>query len=299
MTITLDWLGVATYRLTIDDLVVFLDAYMDRVPGAPAVGLSAADVTRADFVLVGHSHFDHIAGAEVIAANTGARIIGSHESCRVMRERGVPPPQLLPSQGGERHRLADGVTVRVFPSLHSCTWVAGSVAFDEERLGHLGLDEDQRAEQAGLTAAIVSTIRSGSPEGAAVRVHIASCAGSRYAGGALVYLIETRSISILFQDTSGCWSGVLRDLRPDVAILAAAGRGNLDGEPFQGTLAGFVAHEASLLQPRMIFIGHHDDWMPPVTRDMTDVTPIREAVARVLPSADVQSPPYLAGTRLD
>jgi L-ascorbate metabolism protein UlaG (beta-lactamase superfamily) len=299
MTITLDWLGVATYRLTIDDLVVFLDAYMDRVPGAPPVGMSARDVKRADFVLVGHSHFDHIAGAEVIAANTRARIIGSHESCRLMQERGVPREQLLPSQGGERHRLGGGVTVRVFPSLHSCTWVAGSVAFDEERRGHLGLDEDERAAQSGLTAEIVSAIRSGGVEGAAVREHITGCAGSGYAGGALVYLIETPALSLFFQDTSGCWSGVLRDLRPDVAILAAATRGNLDGEPFQGTLAGFIAHEASLLQPRTIFIGHHDDWMPPVTRDMTDVTPVREAVARVLPSAEVQSPPYLAGTRLD
>src|SRR5438874_13533096 len=107
---TLEWLGTATFRLTIGELVVFLDAYMDRVRAAPPVGLSPAEVTRSDFVLVGHSHFEHLAGAEVIAANTGARIIGSNESWRVMRERGVPKEQLLPSQGGERHRLADGVT---------------------------------------------------------------------------------------------------------------------------------------------------------------------------------------------
>jgi L-ascorbate metabolism protein UlaG (beta-lactamase superfamily) len=60
--IALEWLGTATFRLTIGELVVFLDAYMDRVPAAPPVGLSATDVTRADFVLVGHSHFDHLAG---------------------------------------------------------------------------------------------------------------------------------------------------------------------------------------------------------------------------------------------
>jgi len=35
MRIKLDWLGVATFRLVIGDLVVFLDAYMDRVPSAP------------------------------------------------------------------------------------------------------------------------------------------------------------------------------------------------------------------------------------------------------------------------
>jgi L-ascorbate metabolism protein UlaG (beta-lactamase superfamily) len=35
MKVTLDWLGCATFRLTIGETVVFLDAYMDRVPSAP------------------------------------------------------------------------------------------------------------------------------------------------------------------------------------------------------------------------------------------------------------------------
>jgi hypothetical protein len=56
MDVRLDWLGVATYRLTVGDIVLFLDAYMDRVPGAPPVGMSTAQVERADWVLVGHSH---------------------------------------------------------------------------------------------------------------------------------------------------------------------------------------------------------------------------------------------------
>ena len=58
MTITLDWLGCATFRLRIDNLTIFLDAYMDRVPSAPPVGLSTREVTQADFVIAGHSHFD-------------------------------------------------------------------------------------------------------------------------------------------------------------------------------------------------------------------------------------------------
>lgn len=62
MEIRLDWLGCATFRLTLGETVVFLDAYMDRVPTAPKIGLSAKDVRRADFVLVGHAHFDHIRG---------------------------------------------------------------------------------------------------------------------------------------------------------------------------------------------------------------------------------------------
>src|SRR3990172_8897199 len=108
MKIALDWLRCATFPLVIDDLVVFLDAYIDRVPTAPPVGLSASEVDRADFILVGHSHFDHLAGAEVIARNTGARIIGSGESCRVMRECDIPREQLLPSQAGGGPRRAPG-----------------------------------------------------------------------------------------------------------------------------------------------------------------------------------------------
>jgi len=48
-----------------------------------------------------------------------------------------------------------------------------------------------------------------------------------------VYLFETPEGSLLYQDTSGHWSGILHNLRPDVAILAAAGRGTIDGEPIE------------------------------------------------------------------
>lgn len=297
MRITLDWLGVATFRLTIGDLVVFLDAYMDRVPAAPPVGLSADDVRKAAFVLVGHSHFDHIAGAEVIAQNTGAKIIGSHESCRVMRERGVPKAQLVPSQGGERHRLADGVTARVFPSLHSCTWGPTPASCGEEMRGHLGLTEDERAAVGGLAQEIGRAARAGDERGAAIREHITNAAGSRHAGGALAYLIETPEGAIFWQDTSGCWTAVLAGIECDVAILAAAGRGNIDSEPVQGSLAQFVAREAALLRPRTVVLGHHDNWLPPVTRE-PDITPIRDELTRALPGVTLLEMGYLEGRPL-
>jgi L-ascorbate metabolism protein UlaG (beta-lactamase superfamily) len=302
MTITLDWLGCATFRLTIDGLVVFLDAYMDRVPAAPPVGLRAADVDRADFVLVGHAHFDHIAGAELIAKNTGAKIIGSQESARVMMEKGVPREQILVSQGGERHRLGPGVTVRVFPSLHSCTWVGGNLATTEEAHGHLGLCEDERATEAarsGLGTAIGQRAGGDSKLSTDLREHLRTAVGSPVTGGALCYLIETPQGSIFWQDTSGCWTGVLQELRPDVAILAIAGRGNVDGEPIQGSLSQFAALEAKLLQPKVIIPGHHDNWMPPVTPDGgTNMAPIRAAIAEAVPGAKFLEPGYKDGTVL-
>jgi L-ascorbate metabolism protein UlaG (beta-lactamase superfamily) len=280
--------------MMIGDVVVFLDAYMDRVPAAPPVGLRTAEVSRADFVLVGHSHFDHLAGAEVIAANTGAMIIGSNESCRVMRERGVPNEQLLPSQGGERHRVADVVTVRVFPSLHACTWILTESNWGDEDHGHMGLTQDERAAvPGGLVERIREVAADGSEEGRAVLEHIQSCAGSLSDGGPLVYLIETPEGAIFYQDTSGCWTGVLANVPADAAILAASGRPNVDGEPVQGSMAQFLTMEAKTLGATKVVLGHHDNWMPPVTRGDFDVAPVREEFARYAPLATLIEAGYL------
>lgn len=304
MQITLDWLGCATFRMQIGDLTIFLDAYMDRVSTAPPVGLTTKEVTKADYVIVGHSHFDHLSGAEVIAANTGAKIIGSNETARVMGNCGIPDSQIWRSQGGERWRLADGVTVRVFPSLHSCTWCSPGLDATEIKTGHYGLTQDQRMEVAkemGLGSSIARQGAEPSPVAKEMAEHTAANRhnSSGTDGGALAYLFETPVGSIFYQDTSGCWTGVLRDLRPDVALIAAAGRGNLDGEPIQGSLAQFVSRELDLLRPKTVIFNHHDNWMPPLTRAPgTDLSGVIEEAKRTLPGVTILEPGYSEGTRI-
>jgi L-ascorbate metabolism protein UlaG (beta-lactamase superfamily) len=303
MGVTLDWLGCATFRLQIDEFVIFLDGYIDRVPSAPSVGISAAEVDRADAILVGHAHFDHIAGAELIARNTGARVVCSTESARMLANAGVDESKLLPSQGGERHNLTSGIVVTTFPSLHSCVWVGDVEAGGMEAggtdtivTGHLGLTEDERA-----------AVQAEHPYGAdadpellaQMQEHIASSLHSDHTGGALAYLIETPYGSIFYHDTSGCWTGVVRDLQPDFAIVAMAGRANIDGEPIQGSLAQFVGRMADMLRPQRMVLGHHDDWMPPVTSDGTSeesMAPVRAELARIVPRMELLEVGYLEGT---
>jgi L-ascorbate metabolism protein UlaG (beta-lactamase superfamily) len=297
--ITLDWLGTATFRLTIDDLVVFLDAYIDRLATAPEVGLRASEVTKADFVLVGHSHFDHLAGAEIIAANTGAKIIGSNESCRVMREKGVPEAQLLPSQGGERHRVGDGVSVRVFPSVHTCLWAARPNDASEALTGEIGLCEDDRVAAFARQNPFTEVFEGQSEWARAALQHFMMSTGSRLDGGALVYLIETPIGSIFFQDSMGCWGGVLREINADVALLGVVpGRANLDGEPFQGSIAEFIALEVSALRPKTVILGHHDNWMGVPSFEPLDLAPIKKEIARAYPDAVILEPGYLECTAI-
>ncbi len=292
-TATLDWYGCATFRLTLPgDTVVFLDAYIDRVPSAagPRPPQRADDVDRADWIVIGHSHFDHLWGAERIAKRTGATIIGSYETVRVMESEGVPMRQLMPVGGGERVRLTDDVTVSVYPSLHSCVWShRGMAPAGEVCLGDLGLTHQERLARFGELAGYLAGLGSETTE------HLgASDQHPRGDGGALVYVFETPEGSVLYQDTSGHWSSILHDLRPDVAILAAAGRGNTDGEPVQGSLASFVAHQAWLLRPRRVLLSHHDDWLPGFST-ATDTGVIRDELARQLPRCELAETGYLEG----
>jgi hypothetical protein len=131
-----------------------------------------------------------------------------------------------------------------------------------------------------------------------VKGHLAqSVRHTRSDGGALAYLIETPQGSILWKDTSGHWSGILHDLRPDLALLAAAGRGNVNGQPTQGSLAGFIANQVQMLRPRRIALCHHDNWMPPLTT-MTYVEPIKHEVAHRALGVELIDMPSRGGYRV-
>ena len=88
MTTTLDWYGCATFRLRTAGVTVFLDAYIDRAPNAAGPGLTADEVDQCDWIVIGHSHFDHLWGADRIMACTGARLIGSYETVRLSSRPG-------------------------------------------------------------------------------------------------------------------------------------------------------------------------------------------------------------------
>jgi hypothetical protein len=160
-------------------------------------------------------------------------------------------------------------------------------------LGDLGVtwqEQQRRMEE------LMQHLQTGMP--AESTMHLIESIGvhsDRGDGGALVFLFELPDGTVLYQDTSGHWSGVLRDLRPDVAILAAAGRGNIDGEPIQGSLARFVGRQVDLLRPRKVLLCHHDNWLPGFSV-ATEMDPIRDELARVAPRTELLEPDYVEGS---
>ena len=294
MSVLLDWYGCATFRLRTQGLSLFLDAYIDRAENAPGTGLRADDIDVCDWIVVGHSHFDHLYGAERIAANTGAKIIGSYETVRVMEQAGVPLEQMICVSGGETIDLGRDVRVSVYPSLHSCVWSQSQMAQSGEVcLGDLGVSwQEQRVRFEGLVKFLTTELDP------VAMGHIASSSqGDRGDGGTLVFVFDTPDGRILYQDTSGHWSGILDGIRPDVAILAAAGRGNIDGQPIQGSLADFVGQQAAMVKAPRVILCHHDNWLPGFSVE-TDLKPIREELSRVVPGTELLEVGYLDGTEI-
>ena len=143
MGATMEWFGTATFRVRTAGPVLFFDAYLDRLPGLDPVGLSTAEVDKADFVFVSHAHFDHLYGADAIALRTGATVVASPESARCLRDRGVPEAQLLVVTGGE--------TVQCGADAHGArTARAALVPLRAQRRRHVrALPRRPRRERAG------------------------------------------------------------------------------------------------------------------------------------------------------
>jgi L-ascorbate metabolism protein UlaG (beta-lactamase superfamily) len=69
----------------------------------PDVAAIDAHIRRADFVLVTHTHYDHVLDVPHIALKTGAAVIDTESTENVLRAYAVPEAQLI--YGAWRRRL--------------------------------------------------------------------------------------------------------------------------------------------------------------------------------------------------
>lgn len=120
------WLGVAGFALTYEGTTVVIDPYVSRVPLAdmvrrrtvvPSRSLVDRWIPRADAVLVGHTHFDHVIDAPEVARRDGATVYGSSSARHLMGLYGMADRAVEV----EAHRPYEigPFTVTFVPSVHS------------------------------------------------------------------------------------------------------------------------------------------------------------------------------------
>jgi L-ascorbate metabolism protein UlaG (beta-lactamase superfamily) len=285
-SVSIEWFGCTTFRVRTRGLTLWFDTFVDRVPSAEPVGITSEQIDVADLVFVSHAHFDHVLGSDTVARNTGTRVVGNHETIRILRENGVSGEQLWPVSGGETIDCGNDVRVRVLPSVHSHLWATANLDSGAPCIGELGVDyAERRQKQQQLFDLMLQA--TGEIAEYATMIDPRS---SRDDGGQLMYLLETPDGAVLFSQSPGYWSGIINDLRPDVAVLAITGRPNVDGEPFQGSLAEFIAGEVGTMKPSKVVLCHHDAWMPPIPP--VDVEPAERLLRERTPAAELVTVSY-------
>ncbi|KAL2849294.1 hypothetical protein BJX68DRAFT_276015 [Aspergillus pseudodeflectus] len=95
-------------------------------------------------------------------------------------------------------------------------------------------------------------------------------------GGQLMFNLIIGDKALLWSAHLGGYEGILRDLlpKPDIAILAIAGRANLNGRPFDGSSADFASMKVEWLgRPREVIWCLHDEaCIPPWRIDTAAAT---------------------------
>jgi len=139
LPLELKYLGTAGWIINDGSVTVLIDPYISRVklgtgPGvhpddnrstvmrsdhfiSDTVGIDSL-ITTADFILVHHSHFDHLSDVPYIAQKTGAKVVGTETTCNILRAYGIPDDQLYPVKGGEDYQF-ENFSLRVIPGIHS------------------------------------------------------------------------------------------------------------------------------------------------------------------------------------
>jgi L-ascorbate metabolism protein UlaG (beta-lactamase superfamily) len=113
------WLGFSTYELVYGDKIILLDNYYDRGPRYRYLGFKAADVKRANLILVGHGHADHMSDTAQTIAQTGAPVITAPVSAEKLLTEGVDPKKIMQASGrdGQIYKF-DGFTVEPILGRH-------------------------------------------------------------------------------------------------------------------------------------------------------------------------------------
>ena len=103
-TLAVRWTGYSNFELAYKNQIILLDAYFDRGSLYPPLGFTAADGKRANVILLGHGHFDHMSDAVSVATRTGASVVGAPVTAEALLAQKLPATQIrsVTGKGGER-----------------------------------------------------------------------------------------------------------------------------------------------------------------------------------------------------
>lgn len=116
--LAIEWLGTNAFRFHYNGKILLLDPQVTRNRTKVCDGeIVASYIPRADYIFIGHSHWDHLADAAEISRQTNAVIVGSQTTLNICRAQGVPEDRLRLFSAGDTLDFGD-FKVDVYASVH-------------------------------------------------------------------------------------------------------------------------------------------------------------------------------------
>ncbi len=278
----LKYLGAAGWEISDGNVVVLIDPYVSRLkyggghpddhrPSFARDDVAQSDtslvdsiITRADFILVHHGHFDHLGDVPYIAEKTGAKVIGTETTMTILRAYGVPEDQLYAVRGGEDYQF-ENFSVRVVPSIHSA--LNEKHYFDSRRF-----DRNSDIE-------------------APLRIN------QFIEGGSLMFLARFDHHDVLTMGSMNFIERELEGIRPDI-LLAGVNGSRLGLYDYDERLLQVTGN------PPVILPTHWDNFRLPYGFSQEaaiarNIVPFISAVAAISPNSRVITPTHLATIVID
>jgi L-ascorbate metabolism protein UlaG (beta-lactamase superfamily) len=121
-TLVIRWMGYTNYELIYGDKIILLDQYYDRAGTQyKDLGFTPSEVKRADLMIVGHAHYDHMSDTATVGAQTRAPILGAPITIGKLMTQPVNQKQLVTVTGtdGKILRYPNiGITVQPILGKH-------------------------------------------------------------------------------------------------------------------------------------------------------------------------------------
>lgn len=239
------WLGVSGYRLTYEDVSLFIDPYVSRVPlrsmllrrtalpDRELIDRYARAPGAVAGILVGHTHFDHAVDAPALAKRHAAKAYGSASLVHLMELHGLADHavEVVPHRAYELGPFV----VRFVPSRHSKLLLGRKVPMD----GPLTCE------------------------------HLDGLAPGAYRCGAVFGIrIEVAGISLYHQGSADLDDAELAHAPVDVFLAGVAGR---------QVTPRYWERVLPKLDPRVIVPTHYDNFFSPLGREQDLIRKVRLA----------------------
>lgn len=119
MSTKVTWLGHATLLIEVNGTRLLIDPFLSENPQATI----KPEEAQANYILISHGHFDHVADALAVAKRTGATVISNFEICTWFNKQGVENTH--PQHIGGSFNYPFG-RVKLTPALHGSTLPDGT-----------------------------------------------------------------------------------------------------------------------------------------------------------------------------